>query len=136
LASFLPFQSTSAEEAVERATITGRALIRKEAVIMFRKTFGALTLAAAIGGSVLFPTPALAKSSVVIRFYDNDHRDYHRWNRAEDPPLPGVPRRTPSAVPGVPAGEPSAPDCLLAVAARTLLRTVRFQIEEFRFQID
>jgi hypothetical protein len=51
---------------------------------MFRKTFGALTLAAAIGGSVLFPTPALAKSSVVIRFYDNDHRDYHRWNRAED----------------------------------------------------
>jgi hypothetical protein len=51
---------------------------------MFRKTFGALTLAAAIGGSVLFPASALAKSSVVIRFYDNGHRDYHRWDRAED----------------------------------------------------
>jgi hypothetical protein len=55
-----------------------------EANMMFRKTFGALTLAAAIGGSVLFPTPALAKSSVAIRFYDNDHHDYHRWDRAED----------------------------------------------------
>jgi hypothetical protein len=52
--------------------------------MMFRKTFGALTLAAAIGGSVLFPTPALAKSSVVVRLYDNDHHDYHRWDRAED----------------------------------------------------
>jgi len=32
----------------------------------------------------LFPTPALAKSGVVIRVYDRDHRDYHRWNRVED----------------------------------------------------
>jgi hypothetical protein len=51
---------------------------------MIRRTVGALTLAAAIGGSVLFPTPALAESGVVIRFYDRDHRDYHRWNRVED----------------------------------------------------
>ena len=40
---------------------------------MIRRTFGAVALAAAIGGSALFPTPALAKSSVVIRFYDRDH---------------------------------------------------------------
>jgi hypothetical protein len=83
MASFLRLQSASADEAVERATMTVGAH-SKGAVIMFRKTFGALTLAAAIGGSVLFPTPALAKSSVVVRFYDNDHHDYHRWNRAED----------------------------------------------------
>ena len=51
---------------------------------MIRRTFGALTLAAAIGGSVLVPTPASAESSVVIRFYDRDHHDYHRWNREED----------------------------------------------------
>ena len=51
---------------------------------MIRRTVGALTLAAAIGGSVLFPTPALAESGVVIRFYDRDHRDYHHWNRVED----------------------------------------------------
>jgi len=51
---------------------------------MIRRAFGALTLAAAIGGSALFATPALAKSAVVIRFYDRDHRDYHRWDRDED----------------------------------------------------
>ncbi len=51
---------------------------------MIRRTFGALTLAAAIGGSVLVPTPASAESSVTIRFYDRDHHDYHRWNREED----------------------------------------------------
>ncbi len=51
---------------------------------MMGRTFAAMTLAAAIGGSALLPAPALAKSSVVIRFYDRDHRDYHRWNREED----------------------------------------------------
>jgi len=51
---------------------------------MKSRTFCALTLAAAIGGSVLFPAPALARSAVVIRVYDRDHRDYHRWNRDED----------------------------------------------------
>jgi hypothetical protein len=51
---------------------------------MIRRTFCAMTLAAAIGGSVLAPAPALAESGVVIRFYDRDHRDYHRWNRVED----------------------------------------------------
>ena len=51
---------------------------------MIRGTLCAMTLVATIGGSVLFPAPAHAESSVVIRFYDRDHRDYHRWNRGED----------------------------------------------------
>lgn len=51
---------------------------------MIRPTFCALALAAAIGGSALFPTPALAKSGVVFRVYDRDHRDHHRWDRGED----------------------------------------------------
>jgi hypothetical protein len=51
---------------------------------MIRRTTFALALAAAIAGSALFPAQALAKSAVVIRFYDRDHRDYHRWDRAED----------------------------------------------------
>jgi hypothetical protein len=68
VAGFLPFSSASAEEAAQ----------------MLKKTLSAFTIMAALGGSVLFPTPAQAKSSVVIRFYDNDHRDYHRWDRAED----------------------------------------------------
>jgi hypothetical protein len=51
---------------------------------MIRRTFFAFTLVAAIGGSALFATPALAKPTVVIRYYDRDHRDYHRWNRVED----------------------------------------------------
>ena len=51
---------------------------------MMRRTFAALTLAGVIAGSALLPAPALAGSSVVIRFYDRDHHDYHRWNRAED----------------------------------------------------
>lgn len=51
---------------------------------MMRKSFVALTLAAAIGGSVLVSAPASAAPSVVIRFFDRDHHDYHRWNRQED----------------------------------------------------
>jgi hypothetical protein len=50
---------------------------------MMRRTFAALALVGAIAGSALFPAPALAKS-MVIRVYDRDHRDYHRWDRAED----------------------------------------------------
>jgi hypothetical protein len=51
---------------------------------MMRRTFTALALAGAIAGPTLLPAPALAASSVVIRFYDRDHHDYHRWDRAED----------------------------------------------------
>jgi hypothetical protein len=51
---------------------------------MLKKTFSALTLVAALGGSVLLPATARAQSGVELRFYDRDHRDYHRWDRDED----------------------------------------------------
>jgi hypothetical protein len=50
---------------------------------MLRRSLSALALTAAIAGSVLFPATAQAKP-VVIRVYDRDHRDYHRWDRVED----------------------------------------------------
>jgi hypothetical protein len=50
---------------------------------MLKKTFSALTLMAALGGSVLLPVSAQAQG-VELRFYDRSHRDYHRWNRDED----------------------------------------------------
>lgn len=51
---------------------------------MLKKTFSALTLVAALGGSVLLPSTASAQSGVEFRFYDRSHRDYHHWNRNED----------------------------------------------------
>jgi len=51
---------------------------------MLKKTFSALTLVAALGGSVLIPATANAQSGVELRFYDRSHRDYHHWNRNED----------------------------------------------------
>jgi hypothetical protein len=51
---------------------------------MIRRTSFALALAVALAGSALLPATASAKSSVVIRFFDRDHHDYHRWDRAED----------------------------------------------------
>ena len=51
---------------------------------MLKKTFSALTLVAALGGSVLLPATASAQSGVELRFYDRSHRDYHRWNGNED----------------------------------------------------
>ena len=52
---------------------------------MLKKSIAVLTLAVgmALGGSALLPATAEAKS-IVIRVYDRDHRDYHRWNRVED----------------------------------------------------
>jgi hypothetical protein len=51
---------------------------------MIRRTSVALALAVSIAGSALLPATAFAKSAVVIRFFDRDHHDYHRWDRAED----------------------------------------------------
>jgi hypothetical protein len=54
---------------------------------MLKKTLSALTVMAALGGSMLMPATATAGeggAQVTIRFYDRDHRDYHRWDRAED----------------------------------------------------
>jgi hypothetical protein len=51
---------------------------------MLKKSFFVLTIVAAIAGSALLPATASAKSAVVIRFFDRDHHDYHRWDRAED----------------------------------------------------
>ena len=50
---------------------------------MLKKTFSALTLVAALGGSVFLPGTATAQG-VDLRFYDRSHRDYHHWNRNED----------------------------------------------------
>jgi hypothetical protein len=53
-----------------------------------KKTFLALTVIAALGGPALLPASAAAGepggSTITVRFYDRDHRDYHRWDRAED----------------------------------------------------
>ena len=66
---------------------------------MFNKTCIALTVMAALGGSALLPTAALAgekhKEKVKHgralghekqerRIYDREHRDYHAWNTDED----------------------------------------------------
>jgi hypothetical protein len=55
---------------------------------MFRRTLSAFTLIAAIGGSALLPATAMAGegggAAVTVRFFDRDHRDYHRWDRQED----------------------------------------------------
>lgn len=66
---------------------------------MFKKTFTALTVMAALGGSALLPASALAgekdKNKVKHgralghdkqerRIYDRAHRDYHAWNGDED----------------------------------------------------
>jgi len=50
---------------------------------MLKKMFSALTVMAALGGSVLLPVAAQAQG-VELRFYDRNHRDYHRWNGDED----------------------------------------------------
>ena len=50
---------------------------------MLKKTFSALTVMAALGGSVLLPVTAQAQG-ISLRFYDRSHKDYHRWNRDED----------------------------------------------------
>jgi hypothetical protein len=55
---------------------------------MLRRTLFAFTLTAAIAGSALVPATAAAgesgRAAVTIRFFDRDHRDYHRWDRQED----------------------------------------------------
>ncbi len=65
---------------------------------MFEKTFTALTVMAALGGSALLPATALAKDhdkhkshgralgheKQERRMYDRAHRDYHVWNNDED----------------------------------------------------
>jgi hypothetical protein len=51
---------------------------------MLKKTFSALTVVAALGGSVMLPATASAQSGVELRFYDRSHRDYHHWNSHED----------------------------------------------------
>jgi len=54
---------------------------------MMRRTFAAVTLAAAIGGSALLPARAVAGeggAAITIRFFDRSHHDYHYWNREED----------------------------------------------------
>jgi hypothetical protein len=50
---------------------------------MLKKTFSAVTLMAALGGSALLPATAQAQG-IQFRFYDRTHHDYHRWNRNED----------------------------------------------------
>jgi hypothetical protein len=59
----------------------------EEAELMFRRTLSALILTAAVGGSALLPATAAAgerRPVVTVRFFDRDHRDYHRWNRQEE----------------------------------------------------
>ena len=68
---------------------------------MFRRTFSAFTVVAAIAGSAFLPGTALAKDHGrhvgrkrvhhdnglhlgQTRWFDREHRDYHRWNRGED----------------------------------------------------
>jgi hypothetical protein len=51
---------------------------------MLKKTFSALTIVAALGGSMLVPATAMAQSGVELRFYDRSHKDYHHWNNDED----------------------------------------------------
>jgi hypothetical protein len=51
---------------------------------MFRRTFSALTLIAALAGSVLLPSTALAQPRLSVRVYDRSHKDYHQWNGDED----------------------------------------------------
>jgi 5-bromo-4-chloroindolyl phosphate hydrolysis protein len=51
--------------------------------IMFRKSLSALTVAAALGGSLLVPIAAQAKG-VEHKVYDRSHKDYHNWNTDED----------------------------------------------------
>jgi hypothetical protein len=60
----------------------------EEAAHMLKKTLSALTVVAALGGSMLIPATATAGESVrpviTVRFFDRTHHDYHRWDRAED----------------------------------------------------
>ena len=54
---------------------------------MLRRTLSAFALMAAIGGSALLPASAAAaerRPVVTVRFFDGDHRDYHRWDRQEN----------------------------------------------------
>ena len=54
---------------------------------MIRRTFAAVALAAAIGGSAMLPASASAGeggAAITIRFLDRSHHDYHRWDSAED----------------------------------------------------
>jgi hypothetical protein len=56
-----------------------------EAAHMFKRTFSALTIMAALGGSALLPVTAAAQDREHDRrLYDRTHRDYHNWNRDED----------------------------------------------------
>jgi hypothetical protein len=55
----------------------------KEAADMLKKTFSALTIMAALGGSLVLPVAAQAQG-ISLRFYDRSHKDYHRWNSDED----------------------------------------------------
>ena len=55
---------------------------------MLKKTFSALTIMAALGGSALLPATALAQDrdhhEREQRMYDRTHKDYHAWNGDED----------------------------------------------------
>jgi hypothetical protein len=50
---------------------------------MFRRTFSAFTLIAALGAPVLLSSAATAQS-LDVRIYDRSHKDYHTWNADED----------------------------------------------------
>lgn len=50
---------------------------------MFRTSLSALTIVAALGGSLLAPIAAQAQG-VELKFYDRSHKDYHNWNTDED----------------------------------------------------
>ena len=56
---------------------------------MFRRTLSALTVMAALAGSLFLPGTALAKNPKHkvkhdARVYDRAYRDYHAWNGDED----------------------------------------------------
>jgi hypothetical protein len=50
---------------------------------MFRRTFSAFTLIAALGAPVLLSS-TVAAQSLDVRIYDRSHKDYHTWNADED----------------------------------------------------
>jgi hypothetical protein len=51
---------------------------------MFRHTFSAFTLIAALTAPALVPAIANAQVGVDLKFYDSSHKDYHNWDHDED----------------------------------------------------
>ncbi len=84
---------------------------------MLKKSFSALTVTLALGGTALLPVAAQAQG-VELRFYDRSHKDYHHWNSNEDRFYREVLARASPQVPLVFPDEQESAARLLAVAPR------------------